>query len=451
VRNAFIGHKGNFGFLFYSRPCVKYPVDKWTFELDVNRTAGQSVGIPEYFYATNATVVTHLHDHFVSKYHMFTDYSHIHGRSFHDLKMHLWHETADSHVKHHMYFTREMHYKEHTVTGDYHYYFGTNYDNFPVFDQFHLTAEYNAERSKEQQADYLYHEDHHTYSDCQGQFPWVHNYNTTYDCIMAHTSLRHKSYYFNYVNTDKLPTMYKQYAKSFWHFLTVNYKPSYTATPTTLTGKHSFSVEFVYPIAFYTPEVYASVAFPGERYTFNKFPVSKMYYFNQLEYLHVPDYIRHARVFGDYSVCEIYNHQPQYTYNMPHVKTVTHFPTEKWELYAANKPTNYSWAVYAQSAGEQVAARFVVGSQWFVVKPIVEQDVEHYSTTKDRFQFTTSNDGLEFVTGTNTGLYGMRIFYVRDTLVMIIPEQGVMFSYNGYTIRVADIHDEHDFVGFCHD
>lgn len=54
------------------------------------------------------------------------------------------------------------------------------------------------------------------------------------------------------------------------------------------------------------------------------------------------------------------------------------------------------------------------------------------------------------MTGANTGLFGLRIYYVRDTVVFVVPELGVSYSYNGYKVKIANFADTQGYFGHCY-
>jgi GC-rich sequence DNA-binding factor len=447
IKQSYLKESGSFGIVFFHRPCEQYPVDEWTFTAHpVRERVNKFVGIPDYHYNINATIQTRYNGNLVTEYFFNTEYQHLNGRTFNYWNFHFWRHVAESNRREHLYIVRDMDYHDELIEGQYRLYYGKSYDDKPVMHKFQLTADFRAERSEEQQADYVYHSDEYTYNECMSPFPWMKNYTTTYECLLAHASLREYHFFFNYKNFEKLPAEFQGYFEYLWHFLLTTHKPSYRPTPLSLVGENSFALEYVYPIGSYETEVYATVTFPGESYVFNEFPLSRFYWFDQMEYLHFPEYFRYAHDFGYYNVCEVHAVEPKH--HMPHYH-IADYPTEQWQLYAANKVSNYSWAVYVQRAGKnQIAARFVIGKQWFVVRPVEEDDVELYG--KHRYQFTTSNEGLEYVTGLTQDAFGLQIFYARDTVVFVFPEQGIVYTFNGYTVRIANYNESHNYVGNCY-
>ncbi|XP_063702869.1 uncharacterized protein LOC134832688 [Culicoides brevitarsis] len=458
LKSAYLHPQGTCGLIAYVRPCTEHPVDTFEFTVKIEREEDKHhPHIPN-----EHEVVPHDHVHVklnfstkkdsevVNEWFGKVHFHHEFGHLFNELEVHFSGKPHEEHYYTNWCFDRKKTYKNEKIEGAYKFYYGVSAERECVKDEFVASVDYTAEYSQEQLEEHVHHDDAHTYTDCQPHYPWSHNNETTYNCMYAHTTLRHYKYFINYVN---VPSEFEYYFDNIWHFLVTSYNPSYVFEAERHVAEDSIAVDLLYPIAYHEPVAHVVVSHHDHSYVFDDFPVSDFWWFSQPESLHIPSYFRWVKFLNEYQVCAIYPHEPEHY--LPH-HHLAKFPTKEWQLYAASAPTNYTWGVYVHKVEnehdhDQVAVKFVVNGHWVIVTPNV--DVEHtYGPAK--FQFTTDDKMLQYMATPyeDNELFGLEMFYVNDSIFFTIPQYGMIWTYDGHIVRVitTDV-DHYKYHGVCYE
>lgn len=293
MRQAFLQPQGTCGFVAYMRPCVKHPVDSFEFTVKIEREEDVKHPhmphthevVPFDWVNVKINFLTKKDNEVKTDWQGKVHFKHEHGHLFKELDMHFSRKLSHQDKIFNWCLEREKVYKNNKIEGEYKFWYGMSTQRKCVKDEFALSVDYVAEYSDEQLQAHIHHDDAHTYTDCQPHYPWSHNYKTTYDCMYAHTTLRHYKYFINYKN---LPTELEYYFDNMWHFLLTSYQPTFEFEAERSIAYDSVAVDVLYPVAYHEPSAHVVVSFHDHSYVFEDFPVSKFWWFSQPESIQIP-------------------------------------------------------------------------------------------------------------------------------------------------------------------
>lgn len=451
IRNAFVYPRGNFGFAIFSTPCQLYPVDFWQWTTTINRiprSRSDEATFMDYAYTVNVTVnTTTKNDDVVTSFDMDFNFDHFHGQVFNDFEFQISEKVASEDIYSNYCFKRSKDWQTSRVTFDYDFWYGTSYARECVTDEYRVSVRGYGEKSPEQLSEDIIENPYHTYSACRPHLPWQRNSNsmTTYQCALAQVSFR--KYHFK-VQYESIPTNVNNYLEYFLHYLITAYRPRYTTEAYRHVVDDSFDVDYIYPVDFHEQTVQAVITFPGHSYVFDNFPITKYGWLAYPDNPYVPRLFQFAKQYNHYNSCAVYPQQPKFT--LPHVHLAT-FPTSQdWTLYAANAPTNYTWAAYVKKYNDHdIAVKFIFNEGWVIVKPV---ESEEASLGHTRFSITTNDKFFKYFATEYSGsnYHHVQIWYVQNTVYFTLADYGMIWYYNGEGLYVLSIDTDHQYYGVCY-
>jgi GC-rich sequence DNA-binding factor len=463
-KNAYIAPHGSCGLVLFARPCPIHGHPEhyeFTFKFDkemidhhdnvIEHPELHHVVVPNEKHIIKVGIVTKDHDEkIITEYQGDIGFKHMHGNLFTDLEIHFSRKIHGDNDVLNWCFEHEKTFLHDKIDGHYKFWYGHSHKHECVKDDFNIQIEFEGVKSKEQLEEHVHHDDLHTYTECQPHLPWDPVNETTYDCMYAHTTVRHYWYFLSY---QHVPKAFEYYFENLWHWFKISYAPHFEYNPEYFTGEHNAVVEMIYPVAYHEPVAHVAVNFDGHTYTFEDFPTSNYWWFAQPESVDIPLFFRYAKYLNEYSVCSIYPEEPHHYLPHHHLGKI---PTKEWQLYAADHKTNYTWAVYVQKADhhDEVSVKFVLNDHWMIIKP-KHDDEKIHTYGESMYSFVTDNKMMKYITNDyeSDEMYGLKVFYVQDGIFFTVPDLGMIWTYDGHFVRVITLdvdHEHHKYHGECY-
>lgn len=300
-KEAYLVPQGSCGLVFYARPCaehgnpehfeftVKFDRDVIDHDHEVVEVPKlEHIVVPHHQNTLKVSFVTKDHEeHIITDWQGDIEFKHLHGNLFNELDIHFWRRIKNSDDVLNWCLNREKKFFHDKVEGEYVFTYGYSHKNECINDEFKITVDYQGEKTEQQRQEHVHHDERMTYTDCQPHLPWEHNNDTSYNCMYAHTTVRHYKYHITY---QHVPKYFEEIFENLWHHMIVSYQPSFYYEADTFVGEHSAIVEVNYPMAYdhHEPVAHIAVNFAGHTYDFEDFPVSKYWWFSQPDSVDIP-------------------------------------------------------------------------------------------------------------------------------------------------------------------
>uniref|UniRef100_A0A182PLQ4 Vitellogenin domain-containing protein n=1 Tax=Anopheles epiroticus TaxID=199890 RepID=A0A182PLQ4_9DIPT len=440
------------GVVGYVNPCKIHPFDKveFTFKVDGEVLPHKLWTTPDYRQYVKVTAVFKKTDVPVNLWDVNVYYTHEHGTYFKTINAQVTRRTpGEKNMNLCIDWVKDV--VPASVSGKLSYFHGYSFDHKCVKDDMVVAIEWTGVPSDVQKNFTSYISSYknmptYYYQQCVPRvLPMFEDYTVpvTYECAELYNTVRKYQYTVDY---QHVYPVYVEFVKPFW-FWVKHIVPSYypEVEQFHFVPDNRFVVDVEYPMYYTYPVVDVVVKSAYETVAFEHVPYYDWVWVFQPDSTVFTKYFEVMKSFGYVDSCVV---NPVYEY-APYHYTAAKAPVyDKWELYAADHPTNYTWAVYVeQLEKKRVAFKLVLNGHSIVVQSLSGK----YENISTKYTFTVDNELMYALEHGSTEVYPFKYYYIFDTIVFAVPNVSLYVTYDGFQVKIETPKTENvTFYGQCY-